>query len=173
MLCRFIFLGIEKCWEKKSEEWTTIFRRICFVSQYRIILQVNSLMCPYIRVSEKFVLNKVMSRLSVETSHSHSAEKLRGGTLLCFRKCPFGNFYGTVFVSFYRKTSCGVFLCLSKIRGLKVFLHEDDFTIFSQGGGGAGVGVERLSWDYCTSQCTKTFVGETVRVSLISSIEKF
>ena len=39
--------------------------------------------------------------------------------------------------------------------------------------GGAGVGVARLSLDYCTSQSTKTFVGETVRVSLISSIEKF
>ena len=56
-------------------------------------------MCQFFRVSKNFVLQRVMSRFSVEICLSHSAKKFHGGTLLCVTN--FG----------YRKILCFRELC--------------------------------------------------------------
>ena len=56
-----------------------------FWSNFRKISYGNPLVCHYFRVSKNFMLKRVMSRFSVENFLSQRTEKLRNGTLLCFR----------------------------------------------------------------------------------------
>ena len=60
-----------------------IFIGIFFVSHCRKNSYRNPLVCYYFRVSKSFMLQKVMSRFSVENFLSHSTETFRRGTRLC------------------------------------------------------------------------------------------
>ena len=113
-----------------------------------------------------------MSRFSVERILSHSAEKFRRGTLLCFtdfgyRKnlCLRGlslDFLSNFFVSQCTKALQGnhSVLCFGKFPVAKKFVDEED----------AGVYQSFLSKRFCLT-VPKKFVGEPSRVSLISGIE--
>ena len=64
-----------------SESSVTILCQKFFVSQCRKISLGNPAERHYFRVSKNFMLQRVMSRFSVENFLSHSAEKFRKGTL--------------------------------------------------------------------------------------------
>ena len=62
----------------------TFLRRKLFVSQYQKLSLGNTLVFRKFRVSQNFMHKKGMSLNSVEISLSHSADKVRRRTLLCF-----------------------------------------------------------------------------------------
>ena len=71
--------GIEKIYASKG--YVKIFCRKFFVSKYRKTLYGNPLVYHHFGVSKKFMLQRAMSRISVENFLSQSAKKGRGGTL--------------------------------------------------------------------------------------------
>ena len=66
----------------------TIFRRKAFVSQYRNhkFCKGTLLFSRKFRVSKKFMRKRGISRFSIEKLVSHSTNKLRRETILCFTK---------------------------------------------------------------------------------------
>ena len=66
----------------------TIFRRKAFVSQYRNhkLCKGTLLISRKFRVSKKFMRKRGISRFSIEKLVSHSTNKLRRETILCFTK---------------------------------------------------------------------------------------
>ena len=114
-----------------------------------------------------------VSKISVENFLSHSAEKCRRGTLLCFRKFlvlknvrdkrggGYHDFLSKLFCFTVPKNAVGEPFSLSLISGME--------EVRMRGWGGwvvGGVKIFRLT-------VPKNFVGQPFRVSLISGIEKF
>ena len=71
-----------------STDFYIICKRLCsiFLSQYQKFSLVNTLVFQKILGMEIFFAKKGISLFSVEIFSSHSAEKFRRGTLLCFEK---------------------------------------------------------------------------------------
>ena len=84
MLCFRKFLLAKKFLEEKGGGGTIeIIRRKFFVSNCRKNSKGNVLFCQWFRVSNEFMLQRVMLRSSVETFLSHSTETFCRRTLLC------------------------------------------------------------------------------------------
>ena len=139
--------GIERFYA--SESYVTILCQKFFVSQCRKFSLGNPAVRHYFRVSKNFMLQRVMSRFSVENFLSHSAEKFRWGTLQCVT-----NFW-------YRKILCFRELChdsLSKIFCLTVPKNfvKDPFSMSLISG------IERFyaSESYVTILCQKILVSQ-------------
>ena len=77
-------------WVRRRGKYQDFPWKNFFVSQCRKNSQGNPLGCHWFRVSKNFMLQRVMSRFSIENFLSHSTETFRRGTLLC---CVSENFW--------------------------------------------------------------------------------
>ena len=142
-----------------------------FILVFKEFLQINS-------TTDFSTLCKRVSLFSLEKFLSHSAEKFRRGTLLCFRKFLLSKSFidkggvGGSVTFLHRKL---LSLSTEELRrgtllGFTKFLVSKKF-IDNSGWGGEG--VSRFSVKSLFITVPKIFVGEPCSVSLICGIEKF